>query len=1243
MDELAEQPESAVGEELAPTQFEEAGGSVLKPIPPHVAPECRELAEALRSLFVGLRISVRRYAVRAHYDPGTVSRYLNGTAVAPAEFIDRLLTDAAEALRRPVSVQVTDRVTVLQRTALKATSKLGYELQVLKDLLVHADRKLRSAEANVEALSDVLLDKKRRIAEMDAEKQRLRLSFTVQQNEGRQELESLHAAHHRLLEERDRLLSDVSQLRGALDQAQRQAIEAEQRCETLEHQMLAAEESLAVEVEARSGTDPSRFTISYTGPDRPWAVWIRHRLETIGHDAAIQSWDPPIGLSLQEALRSLLVVDGTHILLLSEEFVLAGGHTEDGWAQALRAATPSVQPQRLTAFTLTDREFPHLAAALPSTRLLGTDADDDERRVLQRLTIDPGLGGVKTGASAPRYPAEPPPVWGDVPRRNPHFTGRGAQLGQLRHWLDEAPPGAAMAALVGMPAIGKTQLAAEYAHRFAAQYDVVWWVLAGTREEFRQGLAAIAPALGVDGAGEGMDAADGRMDAILRALRRGTPYGRWLLVLDGAGEPADIAGSLPDGPGHILITSQNSDWAEHQVETMRVLPLDRPESILLIHRRIPRMKPSQADRLADELGDHPLAIAQALAYLDHTRIPVTEYLDRLRDTSWERAPLRATGDYPTTFSHALLAVLRRLRESSSEAVDLLHVCVLFADSGAPLGLLRLSLPEPLRGQSLDAPRWQELVGTIVAHSLADLEYNEESDETLETPSATLRMHPLVRRVVRDDMAGGYRSTLLHRVRHALAAADPRDPENVRAWPQYAQIVPHLEPSAAPGAAIAEDSGLILNCARYLHLRGESRSALYLIERVERAWTNRLGDDIPPQAHHLAARHGEVLRGLGHYRRALESDRAEQARLRAAERPECADPIETTGDVAADLRGLGHYEDALEQARTACRGREDLHGPSHPCTLRAVVSVADTLRLLGRYSEALSLDRRALAGYQSLAEPLHMDSLIAEARHAMDLRLLGHYENALAQQLQATHGYRELLGFENPATLCAEHHLALCELRNDAVGEGLTRLREVRQAADELLGPNSPLALRATTSLAAAERSHGDLDDGTALCHDVANRYRCLLGPEHPYTAGALMNQSVALRMGGDTPGAVTLGEQARTTAAACLGPHHPWTLGIAYNLASDLGHHGRYEASLALARSTAREATAALGPRHPQTLLARVAFAAQLDSTGSHKEAAVLQARALADLTQTLGGQHRLTTAAHAHSHPVWTFDPLPT
>ena len=33
-----------------------------------------------------------------HLDPGTVSRYLNGTVVAPAEFVDTVRVEAARAL-----------------------------------------------------------------------------------------------------------------------------------------------------------------------------------------------------------------------------------------------------------------------------------------------------------------------------------------------------------------------------------------------------------------------------------------------------------------------------------------------------------------------------------------------------------------------------------------------------------------------------------------------------------------------------------------------------------------------------------------------------------------------------------------------------------------------------------------------------------------------------------------------------------------------------------------------------------------------------------------------------------------------------------------------------------------------------------------------------------------------------------------------------------------------------------------
>jgi hypothetical protein len=60
--------------------------------------------------------------------------------------------------------------------------------------------------------------------------------------------------------------------------------------------------------------------------------------------------------------------------------------------------------------------------------------------------------------------------------RNPHFTGRAGLLEQLHQRLHAGEGTLVVQALYGLGGVGKTQLAIEYAHRFAADYDLVWWV-----------------------------------------------------------------------------------------------------------------------------------------------------------------------------------------------------------------------------------------------------------------------------------------------------------------------------------------------------------------------------------------------------------------------------------------------------------------------------------------------------------------------------------------------------------------------------------------------------------------------------------------------------------------------------------------------------------------------------------------------------------------------------------------------
>lgn len=1130
-----------VGGELVPESGAARRIGDLKPIPEQVRPECRALAESLRELFGAVGVSLRVFAVRLHYDAGTVSRYLNGTVVPPAEFVDQLLTHAAKATGRPSSTEVMAHVHTLQRRALQATNKVGWELQRLRDQLADADLQRQQAEVRAEALSEALLARKQRIAEMEVEQRRVAVAAADREARSA-ELERLRQEREDLTAERDRLREEVARLQDALALARRQALDAERRCEALEHQLQTEEEAAGAKAE-----DP-----------------VSHRLRLAEEQA----------IAAEERARRL---EG-------ELAALRGGDTDP-----------------------------------PSRRKATGDRSGEADPPVPRNAARDRPGG---GSSADS--GQVPDVWGGVPRRNPRFTGRDALLTEVHDRLEAAPADTAVVALVGPPGIGKSQLAAEYAHRFAARYDVVWWSTVRGRPALKERLAALAPVL-VRVLGDVGVRHDARIAdlarAALEALRRGDPYRRWLIVLDDADDPEAIDDLLPAGGGHVLITSRNRAWGSHDVDLLDVPPLGREESVAFVRRRARGLDGDAAALLAEAVEDHPLMLDQTAGWLGESVVPVGDYLEALRAGRTEDVGLKLAAAYPLAYPVVLGIQLNQLRETAPAAAELLRLCAFFAPGPVPLELLRAALlrvlTAPLAELLDDELRWHATVGVLTQGSVARLE------------SGALRLPRAVQQAVGASIAADDREIYAQVVRLALREADPGIPDDPTAWPRYADLVPHLEPSGMLDGRHFEGQFMIVNALRYLALSGAYREGIRVAERVARGWEGM------EAAWSFVPGHAALLRAVGEYAEAERLDRSLIDHKKGWSR------MVATADLAADLRGLGSYEEALRHDEAVVRWlAEHPHLEDRP-VLRAHRSLAASLRALGRYEQAGQADAAALARCQETLGERHPQTLTTMTAHAWDLRLGGHHAEALRLQARAVDRHREVQGADHPDTLAAEHLLALCELsREDTVTD---RLEETLARARRLLGEDAPLTLMIASSRACAHRRYGNVEQAAALGATVADAYRTRLGPGHPYALGTAANHACALLALGDRESAPGALEEALTRMTAAVGEDHPWTLGIAVNTAAAHQLTGDRTDACAVSREAALRAEAVLGRRHPLTLTAWLALATDLwEIKGGREEARTIRQTAIGALEAQLGPRHPQVLAAWQRTRPVWDFEPLP-
>ncbi|GIF65314.1 hypothetical protein Ais01nite_33490 [Asanoa ishikariensis] len=906
-----------------------------------------------------------------------------------------------------------------------------------------------------------------------------------------------------------------------------------------------------------------KVVLRYLPVDRLWAEWVTEVLQAADITVRTVESGSAAADEIEQDVRQLTLVSSAN----SE-------------AEAARVSKERPDPRPPLVVYIADVRPFRGHAAEDSAFLANQSAEvaiDRLLRLVRRPTAE-----VDPDRIVVRFPGNATGVF-NAPIRNKLFTGREADILELRSQLQSQGSSAVLQGnqsitLQGMGGIGKTQVAMEYAHRFRNAYDLVWWINADEVAFIDTQLSTLAKRLGTVEEGTIPDQAE----ALKQRLERGE-VDRWLLVFDNAEDIESVSPYLPSGPGgHVLITSRNPLWVDYR-QTIQMDVFQRGESVAHLQQRVPLIRLEHANRIAELLGDLPIAVAAAGAWLAETGAPVEDYL---RDIQ-ERPDSMLAGPGNPSVEKTWDLSLSRLRETSAGSYRLLQLCSLLAPEISLELIYGDRMAEVLRpfdpAVTETAYRWS-LVHTISRLALLKLD----------VANRRVHIHRVLQYVVKQRMTEEEIEETRREVHAVLAAARPRDDvDNPSTWPRFQMIWPHIELAEAHESRDEAVRRLFIDRVRYVWMTGGIKAARDIAERNVGRWRELMNhaesdeerESLRRQILHLQFNLGNILRDESEFTesRALnEKILAEQTDLLGANHPHT---LMTAGSLGADLRALGLYADALDRDKVTYAAWADVFGEDHPRTLSALNNLAASFRLVGDFRSARRHDQSAVQRMSTMFGEDHPSTLTAGTNLGRDLREAGDYHGSvkllgdLCERARIVHGER------TPRYYIFRSNLAVSMRSAGRAAEAAEVLEEAYEQLNHLLGPDNPDTLASRLSRAVNLLAVGEVESAGSELDEIDRAYgRLGLGELHPHRLACATNRAATARAAQDLVSARALAEKSNEGFSQVLGADHPYALAASVNVAIMLADQDDLVGARAQFEKGLNEMQDQLGPDHPDTV-----------------------------------------------------------
>ena len=759
------------------------------------------------------------------------------------------------------------------------------------------------------------------------------------------------------------------------------------------------------------------FFVSYTGSDRAWAEWVAWELENAGYTTVLASRDFNAGANFITELDRSLSESERVIALLSPDY-LASPNAQAEWTSVFFKDPAGLG---LLPIRIREVELPGMLKSLVFVDLVGVGEKEARERLLKvasrgRKAPLRQLAFPSDQPKPERFPGSLPDIWNLPVPRALDFFGRDDTLVKLREALQRRERGSTVS-ITGLGGVGKTTLAAEYAYRYAADYDVVWWVRAENASVLAGDFSVLAGLLHLQTSNQPL-----AVDASLTWLRHNR---KWLLVFDNAADLETIRPFIPEPTiGHVIITSRNPLWrAKSQVLPLEVLA--REASLAFLEKRTGHADKASADALAERLGDLPLALEHAAAYMEESELSVADYLRLTRDFA---------SDLLETVTAAFQLSIEKVRSESPVAGELLNVIAFLESGSIPRTLLEPIAPSPLE--------FNKRVTSLRRYSL------------VESKESSISAHRLIQQTSRDCLTEQDRRPFVEIAVDLVNRAFPSEVFDPANWIQCKTILPHVLASTGYaeqlGVGLEQASDVLNRAGIYLSEQAQFGQAEALLRRAL-SISERVFDDP-----HLANRlnnlgkvlmdRGELEGALTHVQRAL----AIHEKVYGPDHPSVSASLNSLGQI---LILMGNLDEALPHVDRALAIDEKVYGPNHPLVAVSLSNLGQISTSSGNLDLAQRYFRRALAIDEKVYGPDHPSVANRLRNLGQVFAGGGNVDGAIPLFQRALGIYESTYGPDHPNVARVLNNLGLILHSAGDLEGALTYLRRALAIDEKIFGPH----------------------------------------------------------------------------------------------------------------------------------------------------------------------------------------------